>query len=169
MNIKIEKLKEGDSTLVFYADEITGLIIDEFNILSADDLNLSIQKNGNYLHIQGNNTVKYEAVCDRCAEDYRTEVIVKIDYFFHIGEMNTSDPGDIEIIDLNENGGNLLFDDFYIESFLLAQPLRSLCKESCQGLCQQCGANLNNGKCGCEEKEHTDPRWEKLTELLNKK
>ena len=29
-------------------------------------------------------------------------------------------------------------------------PLQPLCDEDCQGLCPQCGKNLNDGPCGCE-------------------
>lgn len=35
------------------------------------------------------------------------------------------------------------------EQVILATPLQSLCKEDCLGLCQACGANLNEGVCGC--------------------
>ena len=35
------------------------------------------------------------------------------------------------------------------EHVILATPLQSLCKEDCLGLCQVCGANLNEGVCGC--------------------
>ncbi len=35
------------------------------------------------------------------------------------------------------------------EYLILATPLHSLCQESCAGLCQVCGANLNESVCGC--------------------
>ena len=35
------------------------------------------------------------------------------------------------------------------EYLILATPLHPLCQESCAGLCQLCGANLNEGVCGC--------------------
>lgn len=35
------------------------------------------------------------------------------------------------------------------EHLILATPLRALCQENCSGLCQKCGANLNEGICGC--------------------
>ena len=35
------------------------------------------------------------------------------------------------------------------EETILALPTRPLCAESCQGLCVRCGANLNEGPCGC--------------------
>ncbi len=35
------------------------------------------------------------------------------------------------------------------EHLILATPLQPLCHESCAGLCQICGTNLNEGVCGC--------------------
>jgi uncharacterized protein len=35
------------------------------------------------------------------------------------------------------------------EHVILATPFQVLCREDCLGLCQVCGANLNEGMCGC--------------------
>jgi uncharacterized protein len=32
---------------------------------------------------------------------------------------------------------------------LMAEPLKPLCRADCAGLCPTCGANLNEGGCGC--------------------
>jgi uncharacterized protein len=51
------------------------------------------------------------------------------------------------------------------ELSLLALPIKVLCRPDCQGLCQECGANLNLGDCGCAENE-IDPRLAALGSLL---
>jgi uncharacterized protein len=55
-------------------------------------------------------------------------------------------------------------DEVVREQLLLALPSRHLCREDCQGLCQKCGANLNDGHCSCEQGE-VDPRWAALANL----
>ena len=35
------------------------------------------------------------------------------------------------------------------EQLILATPMQCLCQEECQGLCQTCGINLNEGVCKC--------------------
>jgi uncharacterized protein len=35
------------------------------------------------------------------------------------------------------------------EQWILAAPAFALCREDCKGLCPQCGADLNQGPCGC--------------------
>ncbi len=39
------------------------------------------------------------------------------------------------------------------EHLILAAPLQPLCREDCQGLCQTCGVNFNEGQCGCHVSE----------------
>lgn len=36
------------------------------------------------------------------------------------------------------------------EHVVMMLPLRALCRETCKGLCQKCGADLNAGDCGCD-------------------
>jgi uncharacterized protein len=44
-------------------------------------------------------------------------------------------------------------------------PLNPLCRPDCAGLCPRCGADLNDGPCGCRVDEG-DLRWSALKELL---
>ncbi|MEW5804802.1 MAG: DUF177 domain-containing protein [bacterium] len=54
------------------------------------------------------------------------------------------------------------------EQILLSIPMISVCDPSCQGLCPQCGQNLNQKKCSCVQNT-IDPRWHKLQDLAKKK
>ncbi len=46
------------------------------------------------------------------------------------------------------------------EQFALALPMKPLCAETCRGICPRCGANLNQGACGCPPE--TDDRFAPL-------
>jgi len=50
------------------------------------------------------------------------------------------------------------------EQMQLNVPMRPLCKEDCAGLCPVCGADLNDGDCGCQ-RQTEDPRWAGLAAL----
>ncbi|MFU8779921.1 MAG: YceD family protein [Kiritimatiellia bacterium] len=49
------------------------------------------------------------------------------------------------------------------EAILLALPLYPVCRESCKGLCPQCGTNWNEGICAC--RPPADVRWGALEGL----
>jgi uncharacterized protein len=50
------------------------------------------------------------------------------------------------------------------DALLLELPLAPLCQEDCRGLCPTCGADLNEGSCGCPPAV-VDPRWAALESL----
>ena len=50
------------------------------------------------------------------------------------------------------------------EELVLAVNPYVVCDPECKGLCSRCGADLNEGPCGCSENE-VDPRWEALRNL----
>lgn len=49
---------------------------------------------------------------------------------------------------------------------VLELPNRVLCSESCKGLCQTCGQDLNKKQCDCHN-QTIDPRLEALRKLLD--
>jgi uncharacterized protein len=70
--------------------------------------------------------------------------------------------------DADEDAYRLAGDELDLEplardAVLLDLPLAPLCSEECRGLCPQCGANWNDGSCGCPPV--TDPRWSALDAL----
>jgi len=50
------------------------------------------------------------------------------------------------------------------EQLLLAVPMKPLCRDDCKGLCPHCGADRNEGTCGCKD-DWVDPRWAALAKL----
>lgn len=51
------------------------------------------------------------------------------------------------------------------DAILLELPIAPLCRADCAGLCADCGADLNDGPCGCAGPP-PDPRWAALESLL---
>ncbi|MBV9661439.1 MAG: DUF177 domain-containing protein [Acidimicrobiales bacterium] len=50
------------------------------------------------------------------------------------------------------------------DAILLELPIAPLCRPDCRGLCPTCGADLNEGPCGCPPPAG-DPRWQVLDRL----
>ena len=95
------------------------------------------------------------AACSRCLEDATFEFNGDIEGYFLIGD-STADDYVEEGEELGDDEFETLPDDHVIDmeplicaALIVDAPTVPLCREDCQGLCPQCGANLNEGDCGC--------------------
>lgn len=97
--------------------------------------------------------VEGEAVtlCGRCLEEVRISLQGEVDGYYLIDPASAEDIEDLEGDEYDVLGEN---DTIDIEvplraAILLEIPAVPLCDEDCQGLCLECGANLNEGPCDC--------------------
>lgn len=81
------------------------------------------------------------AACDRCLEP---AVLSLESDLKTVLTLDSSEDDSVWI----ENGKIDLCKTAY-DALVLSLPIRILCKEDCRGLCPTCGANLNDGDCGC--------------------
>jgi uncharacterized protein len=77
-----------------------------------------------------------------------------------------ADQEEIELLDDDMEvdfvkGDKVDLSDIVREQIYLSLPMRSICKESCRGLCPVCGANLNERSCQCMKAEG-HPAFSKL-------
>jgi uncharacterized protein len=92
----------------------------------------------------GHLAVNIRAMCDRCAEYY--DLRLETDDVCHRYEKVAG-----EVVDLTDD---------VREDILIVFPQSCLCSEDCRGLCPVCGANLNEGDCGCEIPDDDDEEEE---------
>jgi uncharacterized protein len=109
-----------------------------------------------------------ELTCNRCLGNFKQPVKFK----FHEEFFPTLDVESGVALPPPEEASSFTIDEQHIlditeavrQYFLLAVPMKALCKKDCAGLCPTCGKNLNQGKCDCPT-DNTDPRWAKLADL----
>ena len=100
-------------------------------------------------------------VCARCLKEFEYPVHQQISaYLIEKGE-ETDHPDNYFL-----QGNGVDADEIIITEFILGLDQRFLCKEDCAGLCEKCGADLNEGLCACGKE--TDPRLAVLGQLLEK-
>jgi len=126
-------------------------------------------RKGEQVRLRGEIKTEVELLCDRCAAPERVPLAVEFDTSFIPQEVEAVKAENVELAaeDLvlsSYEGDAVDLDELVREQILLALPSRHLCREDCQGLCQKCGADLNAGRCSCEQGE-IDPRWAALAEL----
>ena len=96
---------------------------------------------GVYL-ISGTLTFMIRGACARCTQPVQERLVVPFEERF-ARDASTEE----EIYPFT--GNEIDLQESLEEAAFMALPLRLLCKEDCKGLCPQCGADLNEGDCGC--------------------
>lgn len=108
--------------------------------------------------VKGKISFVLELCCDRCATDVKLPFEVDMDHGL-VSSLNDEENDDYILIeDMKLDIAELTSEDIY-----LALPAKILCSEDCKGVCAKCGADLNEGPCGC--KKDIDPRWAGLFDL----
>jgi len=109
----------------------------------------------------------FVARCRRCLQRLPVQLdATHVEAHFVVVDPETMDHGlhrsDLEVVPFD--GRQIDVVDWLAEEAALHLPEHPLCHDGCRGLCPQCGADLNDGDCGCAPP--IDPRWAKLKNLL---
>lgn len=118
------------------------------------------------LLMQGTVDVTFSVPCDRCLTSVPVNLHLVIDKKFPLekgGILGQDSLGQADDMD----GYRLDVDQLVYGEILLAWPTKVLCKESCKGICSNCGANLNKTSCGCS-RIAPDPRMAAFQDVFNK-
>ena len=111
------------------------------------------------IDVAGTVTAPWEGTCRRCAEPVSGELRIPVHERF--ADRPIAATADEEIYPIDDDVIDLA--PLVRDSVVLELPAAPLCREDCAGLCPQCGANRNEGPCGCVAPR--DPRWANLDVL----
>ncbi len=123
----------------------------------------TLEKTSSQILLSCKTTAKARLTCDRCNEEYDTEIKNKFNalYFFDKSKVTEEDD---DVFYISRDNDKLDISKIVRDYSYLAIPMKKLCREDCKGLCPHCGANLNYEKCTCET-ETDNPIWNKLKQL----
>ena len=110
------------------------------------------------VEVEGNIDTSVRLTCGRCLKEF--EIPLKTPFaltFAHQG-AGTKENYDRDNVELSAEDMGLIYfqgeeinlQDGIQEYVVMTFPLRALCMETCRGLCPGCGADLNDGDCGCD-------------------
>ena len=138
----------------------------DFPILQKSPVVLSIKNQENKtLSITGSVDITVGIPCGRCLEEVPTQICFDIDKKLDINESVLLDD------EMEENdyliGFELDVDKLVYAEILVNWPMKVLCKEDCEGICNVCGMNLNKGTCDCQRTE-LDPRMAAIQDIFSK-
>ena len=145
---------------------------DEYRVAAPVELEMDVQKaDAKAFAVSGHARTRLAVDCGRCLEPFDVPVDARFDLRYVPHTENTGD-GEREVAedDLTTafyRDGVLDVIDLLREQFVLALPMKPLCREACRGLCPQCGTNLNTSQCDCAP-TWEDPRLAPLKSLLTR-
>ena len=121
-----------------------------------------IRNDAGLLTLTGTLSARMLCICDRCASEFPMTKVTELAVTL-AAELEDEENPDFYLLENEE----LDMDDVLEGCFIMDMDMRFLCREDCRGLCSRCGANLNEGDCGC--KPEKDPRLAVLEQLLDDK
>ena len=129
-------------------DAVTGLCSDVH-------WNLLVERQGDIFHLSGQWQAEVPRSCSRCNAGFNWKFSGQTERQIQLGVAPDHEeddsceylaaPGEINLVDLLR------------EDIWLAWKADVICSETCRGLCQGCGNNLNTGSCECERDESDHP------------
>ena len=120
----------------------------------------SVTNHAGALVLEGTASSLLDLSCDRCGKAFSREKVVELNCLLAT-ELEDEEHDEIYLIQGNE----VALEEVAGTAFILAMDTKNLCSDNCKGLCAKCGADLNNGPCGC--RPEVDPRLAALAQLLD--
>jgi uncharacterized protein len=127
-----------------------------------------LSKFDNQIILDSETGITANLICDRCANEFHSDIKSNFRnvYLFKVNIKDTEDEKE-DVVFIHPDTDKIDLEKDIRDFAVLAVPMKNLCSEDCKGLCPNCGKNLNEGPCNCDE-ENTDPRWEPISKLKNK-
>lgn len=101
--------------------------------------------------------------CDRCLKE--VEVPLSVGFEESISADEIQHPDDADTLSFME-GYQLDTEKLVGKEILVNWPTKVLCRDTCKGICKQCGKDLNLGECGCDT-FIPDPRMAVINDIFN--
>jgi uncharacterized protein len=115
---------------------------------------------GARVHVRCTADGRARSTCHRCLRPFDRPLRAEFDVTLQRGGAAVDDE---DWVHVSEHAVEYDLEPHVREAVILEEPIQLLCDPGCRGLCDRCGADLNQGPCGCTPPE--DPRWAPLEDL----
>lgn len=164
MKIDISNLPEGTHECELAAEPSEIGLSEQFH--NEVRVTLALHKNSRQIHMKAEVETIGSFRCDRCLDEFDKELENNFQMLYTSEESDRDGYDQDEVRLVSPDAHEINIGEDVRQFIMLAVPQKILCKDSCAGLCQRCGRNLNRERCTCTA-EQIDPRWDRLRGLLN--
>ena len=124
---------------------------------------LSLHKEKDFFFLKGNLKTSVEYSCVRCLKKIPTKLNLPINILILEKTMNYTKKTDYDTLYFNNSDDYVNLKNILADLIALAEPIKTLCRKECTGLCPTCGIEKTNS-CNCIEHTNNDA-WNKLKDL----
>lgn len=165
MHIHLQELNKGKTSSFRETLDVSDLLKGRKDVLSAGPLRVSLDARGEdgTAVVEGELTIDVASPCARCLEPVRGRLEIPFLEHFKVSHEPQTEEEEEQFVAVQEDTVDLK--PYVEEALLLGLPFAPLCREDCKGLCAECGADLNEGECGCS-REKIDPRLSALKDFF---
>ena len=172
MLVNLSRLRERSEPLSLeldFAEKDLKIESDVSELERPAHVDLMLSLSGDLVRVRGRVSAAIRFTCCRCLKPIRKSVDKEFNLEYSPDPLVENEGDEFEL-DYDDLGVGFYRDDqldlsaLVGEQIVLETPMNPICSEGCQGLCDQCGADLNEGQCGCA-RETIDPRLAPLAAL----
>lgn len=172
MKLGLSQIKTGENAFSFSTSEeswlktlVDGLTDKGISVAGPVSVQLQLTKLEPDYFLKGQLSFTADQVCARCAEVFS----LPMEHSFALGLAHVETQGrgkapdlllaeESDELDINYfEGTELDLAPIVEEQLLLSLPYTAVCRPDCRGLCQSCGADLNQGSCRCAQLNPLSP------------
>lgn len=124
---------------------------------------LSLTMEKDFFFLQGYLKTTIEYSCVRCLKKIPTKLNLPINILILEKTMNYTRKTDYDTLYFNSSDDYVNLKNILADLIALAEPIKTLCKKECTGLCPTCGIEKTNS-CNCNVHANNDA-WNKLKDL----
>ena len=124
---------------------------------------LSLTMEKDFFFLQGYLKTTIEYSCVRCLKKIPTKLNLPINILILEKTMNYTKKTNYDTLYFNSSDNYVNLKNILADLIALAEPIKTLCKKKCTGLCPKCGIEKTNS-CNCNVHANNDA-WNKLKDL----
>jgi uncharacterized protein len=98
---------------------------------------------------------RVRSTCVRCLTESESDIVARVEGFYVRPEEDVDLPQEQEREHIVDDRIDL--EPAVFQALVLELPFAPTCRPDCAGLCQRCGADLNQGPCGCPAGDDSSP------------
>jgi uncharacterized protein len=147
IKIKISNLADGHHDFQFNGNVTDLKLTEPFS--DTYELVVSLDKIAHQIIITAKGEMDAVFDCDRCGAEIHTQIPLEFQLVY-LSDTPAETNDDFGVVYITPDTEYLDLTSEIFDFAQLAVPMKRLCSEDCKGLCTVCGANLNEGDCGCD-------------------